>query len=102
MATLHIDARRIVDSASFHQTLAEACRFPKTYGKNLDALVDCLGDLKSTTGQITTLAVDHIDDLITKHLDLYLALVEAVAFVNWRRLAKGEPPLLTLAWAKVG
>ena len=37
-----IDCDLIQDRAGFHETVAKALDFPAWYGKNLDALYDCL------------------------------------------------------------
>lgn len=36
---------RIVTRESLHEVLARELNFPNWYGRNLDALYDCLGDL---------------------------------------------------------
>lgn len=42
METVIIDCSGIKTPESLHQKLAEALQFPDYYGKNLDALFDCL------------------------------------------------------------
>lgn len=44
---LTIDCRDSL--AAIHDQLAQALAFPRWYGKNLDALHDCLTDLKQDT-----------------------------------------------------
>ena len=39
-----IDAARLTDKASAHEYLAFSLGFPAHYGKNLDALADCLSE----------------------------------------------------------
>lgn len=39
------DAARWVDEAGMHRALADLLDFPDYYGRNLDALNDCLGDV---------------------------------------------------------
>ncbi|MEU6453812.1 barstar family protein [Streptomyces sp. NPDC047065] len=46
----YFDSRRLLDERGVHQSFAETLRFPSHYGKNWDALVDCLDDL---CGEIT-------------------------------------------------
>ena len=104
---IRIDARRLSDSAGLHAALNEAFGFPKEYGNNLDALVDCLTHLDDpktrmsrvqlTPGQVALLVLDHADNK-GKQGPLFRSLVDAIAFVNWRRLAKGQPPVLALAY----
>lgn len=46
MKTCILDGRVIEDRKMLHQVLAQGLDFPEWYGRNLDALADCLGDLK--------------------------------------------------------
>jgi RNAse (barnase) inhibitor barstar len=39
-----IDGSQAVDDARLHESLGKALAFPPYYGRNFDALVDCLGD----------------------------------------------------------
>ena len=104
---IRIDARRLTDPAGLHGALAAAFGFPPSYGKNLDALVDCLTDLDDPgagrsgvqlfPGQVALLAVDHADAAPAAAGQL-AGLADAVAFVNWRRLEEGRPPVLALAY----
>ncbi len=43
-----LDCARLLDRAGAHTYLAEALSLPDYYGRNLDALYDCLGDLGPT------------------------------------------------------
>ena len=49
MREIILDCTSIHDRASFHGQLAEAMDFPEWYGKNLDALHDCLTDICGET-----------------------------------------------------
>lgn len=43
-----LDCARLLERQTAHAHLAEALSLPDYYGKNLDALYDCLGDLGPT------------------------------------------------------
>lgn len=45
---LFIDCAAICDRESLHRTFAEALCFPAWYGKNLDAMYDCLAEVSAT------------------------------------------------------
>ena len=49
MKTITIDCARIADKEGFHTALEEALEFPSWYGKNLDALHDCLAEICANT-----------------------------------------------------
>ena len=45
MKQVIIDGSKIESRADMHDALAKGLDFPKWYGKNLDALYDCLTDI---------------------------------------------------------
>lgn len=45
---IFLDASRMLTREAAHRYLAEQLEFPEHYGKNLDALYDCLTDLEQT------------------------------------------------------
>ena len=104
---IRLDARRLNDPAGFHAALSETFGFPADYGKNLDALVDCLTHLDDpklrmsrvqlSPGQVALLVLDHADSKIRQSAPMR-SLADAIAFVNWRRLEKGQSPVLALAY----
>lgn len=49
MREIFLDGRRMTSRESAHQQLAQSLDFPPYYGRNLDALHDCLGDIGSPT-----------------------------------------------------
>jgi len=107
---VRLDGRTLTDAPTFHAVLAKAFGFPKSYGKNLDALVDCLTELDNAAaamskvcvppGHVLTLLLEGTAALQASHRELYDALVETVAFVNARRLERGQGPVLALAFTK--
>jgi hypothetical protein len=103
---IRIDARRLKDLAGLHAAMNEAFGFSPDYGKNLDALVDCLthlDDPKAAMSRLQLLPGD-VALLVLEHLDakqrpgVVASLLDVVAFVNWRRLEKSQPPLLAVAY----
>lgn len=56
MKQITLDGNILADAARVHEYLKEMLDFPEHYGKNLDALHDCLGDLENV--EITILAPD--------------------------------------------
>ena len=48
MKEITIHCAKIASMAELHDTLARELRFPDWYGRNLDALYDCLGEVRDT------------------------------------------------------
>jgi len=49
MKEIIIDGGAIFTSPDLHEALAKALSFPEHYGKNLDALYDCLSEISQDT-----------------------------------------------------
>ncbi len=58
-----LNGQQVVTCGAFHALIKEALGFPDYYGKNLDALYDCLTDLPAGT----ELVIRHFD-AIEAHL----------------------------------
>jgi RNAse (barnase) inhibitor barstar len=102
-----IDAAQITDWGGFHAVFAEAFGFPDWYGRNMDAWIDLMTYLdedSATTsisvapGEIVTIEVAGARRLRERLPEIYAALVECAAFVNWRRIERGGTAYLCLAF----
>ena len=104
MPLIRIDAARIHDWNSFHTVFAAAFGFPSFYGRTMNAWIDCMSDLGEDTGMTTVRAsptdpaVLLLDNVDAMPQQIFAALVEDAAFVNWRRLDLGEPAVFMLAF----
>jgi len=105
-----IDLAPIRDAAGFHDVFQQALGFPKFYGRNMNAWIDCLTYVDGPAGEGMTNAVAEPSGSLVLMLtgvaafasrcpDLFRALQDSAAFVNWRRLEQGEPSVLALAYA---
>ena len=54
MKRITLDGNILADAAKVHDYLMEILEFPEYYGKNLDALYDCLTDLEDVEITITS------------------------------------------------
>jgi RNAse (barnase) inhibitor barstar len=106
---IEIDCRKITDEESLHSVFEAAFGFPEFYGRNMNAWIDCLTSLDEpesgmtsihvNSGETLTLLLHHAADLKKRQPELFSAIVECSAFVNWRRIENGNhPPVLTLAY----
>jgi len=68
-----IDGALIQSRESLHDTLAEQLALPEWYGRNLDALFDCLTDLHEET----EIRLVHPEELFA-HLGVYADVLQAV------------------------
>lgn len=103
-----VDTSRITDWDSFHTVFAEAFGFPDFYGRNMDAWIDCLtcidepDDAMTTVhappGGVLVLDLPHARDLAVRCPEIYSALIECSAFVNYRRIEMSQEPVLCLSF----
>lgn len=63
MKIITIDCSQIFDKEGFHTTMEEKLEFPSWYGKNLDALHDCLTEVFTNT-QIRFVNCHHLEEVL--------------------------------------
>jgi RNAse (barnase) inhibitor barstar len=107
---VEVPTHRIVDWDTFHDVFSEVLGFPSFYGRNMDAWIDCLThvdddppDLTTVSvaaGDVLTLQLVDVDDFAERCPEQYAAVVECSAFVNWRRIEIGQPPVLALSFRR--
>ncbi|MBE7159427.1 MAG: barstar family protein, partial [Rhodospirillales bacterium] len=78
------------------------------YGRNLNAWIDCLSSMDAPEdgltavhappGGIVLLNLLHMRDLAGRCPDVYKVIIEDTAFINFRKVELGQPPLLCLAF----
>jgi hypothetical protein len=102
-----IDGDRIVDWDSFHDVMIAAFLFPDWYGRNGNAWIDLMTYLdedQATTGffvsagEIVTIEIRGGRRFHARCPEVYDALIEWSAFVNWRRMESGGTAYLCLAF----
>jgi RNAse (barnase) inhibitor barstar len=108
MPVVRIPTSRITDWDSFHRVFAEVMGFPDFYGRNMDAWIDCMSSLDSPNDKMSKIQCVPPDVVVLnlegaktfreKHRELYDAVVEGCAFVNYRKLETGESAVLALAY----
>jgi RNAse (barnase) inhibitor barstar len=106
--SVRINATKILNWKAFHSYFQREFGFPEFYGRNMNAWIDCMGDLDKpengmtritiTKGEFLVLRITHVEELKNKAMDIYLALVECSAFVNRSRMETGELPLIILSF----
>jgi len=105
---IQIDGDKIKDSDSFHDLFSEVLGFPKFYGRNMNAWIDCMTYLDEpeagmtsvhvVPGDVLVLCVSSAADFKKRRPEIYEALLECSAFVNYRRVEKGQSAILALSF----
>jgi RNAse (barnase) inhibitor barstar len=88
-------AKKLITWSSFHKEFMEVMNFPDYYGKNMDAWIDCMDEL-CDQGTIA-LYIKNGKLLKDQSPEIFSALLECSAFVNFRRIELGEKPELMIA-----
>jgi RNAse (barnase) inhibitor barstar len=102
LQTVRLQTKNITDWDSFHSIFAKTMGFPDFYGRNMNAWIDCMGFDDGMTrftvapGELFHLEVADTKDFAKRLPEIFEALIEDAAFVNWRRIEVGEPPVLAL------
>ncbi|RQR32578.1 MULTISPECIES: barstar family protein [Burkholderia] len=99
MNRFSVDGKALGDWAKFHDYFASEFGFPGYYGRNMDAWNDCMSDYCYEHG-IVSLRIDDAGALKDRNPEIFAALVECSAFINWRATKEGGDPLIVLSyWA---
>jgi hypothetical protein len=82
--------------------------FPEFYGRNMNAWVDCMtclddpgsgmSKVHAAKGSVLTLLLGHAKELRSRCPELFQAIEECAAFVNWRRIEQGHSAVMALAY----
>lgn len=108
---VQVDTTRIEGWDSFHDVFSELLGFPRFYGRNMDAWIDCmtsidepadgLTQVHAPKGGVIVLSLSDATGLAARCPEIYDAIIECAAFVNYRRMEVGESPVLALSfWRK--
>lgn len=110
VALATIDCSRITDWPSFHDEFDRVFGFPDFYGRNMDAWNDCMTSIDSpddgmtkihcALGGVLTIELSNVDDLAGDRAKYLEAIVDGVAFVNFRRINIGEQTVLALSYLR--
>ena len=105
---VQIDASKITDWDSFHDCFAKTLGFPDFYGRNMNAWIDCMtyvddSDAGMTKvhvapGEVLVLCLSGMADFKKSCPEVYDALIECSAFVNFRRIDIRQQAVLALSF----
>ncbi|WP_415376683.1 barstar family protein [Patiriisocius sp. Uisw_017] len=94
MQTFRIKGKRLKNWKTFHSEFKKEMNFPDYYGENMNAWIDCVDEL---TDEPTILQIDNGKYLKENEPELFNAILECGAFVNYRKIKVGEKPNLIIA-----
>lgn len=69
LAVRRIDLEGVCDKEALFDCLSSALSFPEWFGRNWDALADCLSDLSWLPASGYVLALEHVEELQTRQRD---------------------------------
>ena len=81
MKTIELDFKELYTPRQIHEYIADKLGFPEYYGKNLDALYDCLTDISEET-EITIVNYDMLDYRENAIINTFLDAVEESDSLN--------------------
>ncbi|MBD5779652.1 barstar family protein [Pelagicoccus sp. NFK12] len=99
MKKIKLDVSKISDWDSFHDFFSEELGFPDYYGRNMDAWIDCVGDLFEQGNDLLCFELEEMKDLKERSKEIYEAINECSAFVNYRMTEQGQDSILSLSYA---
>lgn len=76
-----LDGERITDKKQLHDALTESLELPDWYGRNLDALYDCLTDMREET-QIQLLRMPVLEANLGRYAEQLLKVLCAASEEN--------------------
>lgn len=70
--TIHLNELAFETVEAFHDFIAEALGFPEYYGRNLDALSDCLGDICHPVEVIIARRFDDVENWFDRVSSIFI------------------------------
>ena len=91
-----IDLREVHDWPSFHAVFRKNMGFPDFYGQNMNAWIDCMTSVDAPEEKMSSvnapengmliLVMLSVQDFKKRCPEIFDALIDGVAFVNFRRI----------------
>ncbi|MCA9279947.1 MAG: barstar family protein [Phycisphaeraceae bacterium] len=107
MPTVRIDGAKITCRRSFHRVFADALGFPKFYGGNMDAWIDCMRSLHHPGDGMTMIHASntepvtlYVDNAEAMPKDLRDELFTCTNIVNAEYAAEGKAAALVVVFSE--
>lgn len=97
MKSTSIDLSSVNDWSSFHDLFERAFAFPRYYGRNMNAWIDCMEECAIGDSSLR-LDLRGMDALKIRCPDIYEAINECCAFINYRSSELGRESIIALSY----
>ena len=97
MKSATIDLTTVTGWESFHELFARSFDFPAYYGRNMDAWIDCMEDF-AIDGSCLRLDLKGMMPLKSRFPEIYDAINECSAFINYRSAESGGEAIIALCY----
>jgi RNAse (barnase) inhibitor barstar len=98
MKRVSLNVSSIRNWENFHDLFSAVFKFPHYYGRNLNAWIDVMSD-PDIAGIGYFIHLEGADQMKTQCPDIFTALIECAAFVNYRCHEAGdEGPIIALSY----
>jgi RNAse (barnase) inhibitor barstar len=90
LTVIRIDLKGLASKTGLLRRAARALNFPEWFGKNWDALNDCLTDLSWLSGRGWVIVLENSKDLASRKPQVFHSAVEVFQSANdyWRKAGK--------------
>ena len=109
MVSITLPTREITDRETFHTVSERVFGFPKWYGRNMDAWLDCMscvGDadagrtcISLAPGELLLIMVPEAESFRERAPDVFAHFIDCTGFANRRFIDAGGPPRIALLLA---
>jgi RNAse (barnase) inhibitor barstar len=93
-----IDLSSVTSWESFHELFARSFDFPSYYGRNMDAWIDCMEDFAIAGEDCLRLDLKGMIPLKDRSPEIYEAINECAAFINYRSAEAGGESVIALCY----
>jgi len=98
MKLVDLDLTPIKDWDTFHDLFAATFGFPAYYGRNMDAWIDCMGDVAGEKNELIFLHLTGAKALKDRCPEIFEAINECSAFLNYRQRESDANPIISISY----
>jgi RNAse (barnase) inhibitor barstar len=88
-----IDGTSLTDWNAFHEVFEKALNFPAYYGKNMDAWIECMTEIKESL----LISITDSEAFKESSEEIYFTVLECTALVNSIKLDEGYDTVIAVS-----